>query len=227
MGRKNTQTAIKDLIGDVTDSVKKAIDEVLDRDEYDPWRDDWSRPPAAGPLQGVAQAVSGIRQALVEVLPGSPAAALINTANLLTALGLAGAAGVPPVVLGQATPVVTVPGPPPPAPPPPPPSGAPEETAALTRQVAQLSDRIGSLLNALEGSGSGAARTDGAARPAASVAAETPERARSEPARPAPPKSGPAGRPGPVSRPPVRQQPVRRLAALAPGRLADRLRAGN
>ncbi len=170
MGRNNAQDTIKDFIGDIADSTKKAFDEILDRKGDDSRTADWFT--AANPYQtlnglpvdvlrtvsalsalgGVADPVAALANAAqggganpLAALTGAapnPLAALVGAApNPLAALGGGGAN--PLAALGQVTggAASAV-------------SGAAdmaEGLAALPRQIAQLSELVASLVGVLEG----------------------------------------------------------------------------
>lgn len=169
VSKNNTQDTIKDFIGDIADSTKKAFDEILDRKGDDSHSTDWLTPgnpyQALNGLPGdVLRTVSAL-SALGGV--ANPVAALANAANAAAGIGaanplaaLAGGApnplaaltggGVNPLgALGGANPLGAlgqvaggaV-------------SGAAdmaEGLAALPRQIAQLSELVASLVNVLEG----------------------------------------------------------------------------
>ncbi|MEH0416929.1 hypothetical protein [Streptomyces sp. B21-083] len=165
MGRNNnTQDTIKDFIGDIADSTKKAFDDILDRRGEDSRAVDWIS--AGNPYQAL-NALPGDVLRNVQALSAlggvaNPAAVLANAANPLAALtgaapnplaALTGATqnplaalaggGVNPLaalggVAGGAASAV---------------SGAAEMAeglAALPRQIAQLSELVANLVGVLE-----------------------------------------------------------------------------
>ncbi|MFF4836304.1 hypothetical protein [Streptomyces sp. NPDC001315] len=169
MGKNNAQDTIKDLIGDIADSTKKAFDEILDRKNNDKDSLDWLNPgnpyqaltglpgdvlrtvSALSALGGVANPVAALAQAAGAAAGGvpNPLAANPLAANPLAALGsgavnpVAALTGANPLAaLGQVTggAVSAV-------------SGAAdmaEGLAALPRQIAQLTELVGSLVSVLE-----------------------------------------------------------------------------
>ncbi|QIY99761.2 hypothetical protein HEP87_45170 [Streptomyces sp. S1D4-11] len=113
MSKNNTQDTIKDFIGDIADSTKKAFDEILDRKGDDSHSADWLTPgnpyQALNGLPGdVLRTVSAL-SALGGV--ANPVAALANAANAAVSLGaanplaaLVGAAPNPLAALGGGAP---------------------------------------------------------------------------------------------------------------------------
>ncbi|MCX4903572.1 hypothetical protein [Streptomyces sp. NBC_00878] len=184
VGRNNnTQDTIKDFIGDIADSTKKAFDDILDRKGGDSDSVDWLTPgnpyqalnglpgdvlrtvSAMSALGGVANPVAALANA-ANAAAGSgaanPLAALAGAApNPLAALTGGGVGGANPLaalgqVAGGATSAV---------------SGAAdmaEGLAALPRQIAQLSELVGTLVGVLENvQGLTGAVTGGGRAPAA------------------------------------------------------------
>jgi hypothetical protein len=173
--KKNTQDTLKDLIGDVTDSYKRAFDEILDRDGRSRSRDsDWfvnnplqalaSLNPTAAALAGATNPVAALTNAAAPLatLAGAanPTAALANAANPLQALGAltggggggAGAGTNPLAALGQLGGTVT---------------GTADTAAVLAtlpQQIAKLTELLGTLAPLLEAT----AKTIGAATPKSS-----------------------------------------------------------
>ncbi|MFF4354069.1 hypothetical protein [Streptomyces sp. NPDC001530] len=91
VGKNNTQDTIKDFIGDIADSTKKAFDEILDRIGDDSHSGDWLNPvnpyQALNGLPGdVLRTVSAL-SALGGV--ANPVAALANAANAAAGVGAA------------------------------------------------------------------------------------------------------------------------------------------
>jgi hypothetical protein len=91
VSKNNTQDTIKDFIGDIADSTKKAFDEILDRKGDDSHFADWLTPgnpyQALNGLPGdVLRTVSAL-SALGGV--ANPVAALANAANAAAGLGAA------------------------------------------------------------------------------------------------------------------------------------------
>ncbi|EYT78880.1 hypothetical protein CF54_34545, partial [Streptomyces sp. Tu 6176] len=92
VGKNNTQDTIKDLIGDIADSTKKAFDEILDRKDDDRDCRDWFGPvnpyqalsglpgdvlrtvSALSALGGVANPVAALAQAANAATGGTPSA---------------------------------------------------------------------------------------------------------------------------------------------------------
>jgi hypothetical protein len=110
VGKNNTQDTIKDLIGDIADSTKKAFDEMLDRKDDDRDHRDWLGPvnpyQALTGLPGdVLRTVSAL-SALGQV--ANPVAALANVAGAAAGgvpspfAALTGAAADPLAALGSA-----------------------------------------------------------------------------------------------------------------------------
>ncbi|MCK1821753.1 hypothetical protein MTQ10_19570 [Streptomyces sp. XM83C] len=82
MSKNNTQDTLKDLIGDIADSVKKAFDEILDRDDEDDNCTD--RSGFGAPLQ----ALTGLP---ADVLRTAGALSVLGVPNPLAALAGGGA----------------------------------------------------------------------------------------------------------------------------------------
>lgn len=163
MAKNNTQDTIKDLIGDIADSTKKAFDEILDRKGDDHDSGDWCNPGQSyQALNGLSadvlrtvSALSALGGVANPVAGANPLAALAGGANPLAAIGSGAAAANPLAALtgavgganplgalgqvaGGAASVV---------------SGAAEAAeglAALPRQIAQLTELIASLASVLE-----------------------------------------------------------------------------
>lgn len=83
VGKNNTQDTIKDLIGDIADSTKKAFDEMLDRKDDDRNSGDWLG--ALNPYQALTGLPGDVLRTVsaLSALGGvaNPVAALANAAN--------------------------------------------------------------------------------------------------------------------------------------------------
>lgn len=91
MGRNNTQDTIKDFIGDIADSTKKAFDDILDRRSDDSHAVDWLT--AANPYQALNALPGDVLRTVsaLSALGGvaNPVAALANAANAAAGVGAA------------------------------------------------------------------------------------------------------------------------------------------
>ncbi|MFC7916394.1 hypothetical protein [Streptomyces sp. NPDC057386] len=131
MSKNNTQDTLKDLIGDIADSVKKAFDEILDRDDEDDNCTD--RSGFGAPLQ----ALTGLP---ADVLRTAGALSVLGVPNPLAALAGAGAnplAGVAQLAGGAAGAVQGA-------------AGTVEGLAQLPGQLRQLTEMVSALTRVLE-----------------------------------------------------------------------------
>ncbi|WP_369250813.1 hypothetical protein [Streptomyces sp. R41] len=91
MAKNNTQDTIKDFIGDIADSTKKAFDEILDRKGDDSNSVDWLNP--VNPYQALSGLPGDVLRTVsaLSALGGvaNPVAALANAANAAAGVGAA------------------------------------------------------------------------------------------------------------------------------------------